>query len=287
MSAVEPLLPEHLLHLRERNQSANSIRERRFTVLRCARWLGHPVADANRDELRAWRRWLLTEGLAPRSQHNAIVHVSQFLAWLVREDHRPDNPAATLARPKKINDRLPRPISEAQLTRALAEAEQPIRVWLTLGAFCGLRCMEIAGLTREDVVDDDVANLHLRVIGKGNKERLVPLPHIVLAELCAAGMPVSGYLFSRMDGKPGPPSAMRVSERINDHLHTLGIRSTAHALRHRFGTKLYAATRDPYLVAEVMGHTSVDTTRLYVQLNPQAAARSIEEISRLADVITT
>lgn len=102
----------------------------------------------------------------------------------------------------------------------------------------------------------------------------MPLPANLLDELAA--FPSGSHLFARMDGQPGPPSAMRVSERINDHLHVLGICGTAHALRHRFGTRLYEALGDPLLVGEVMGHSSTDTTRIYIQIQPRRAAAGIE-----------
>lgn len=57
-------------------------------------------------------------------------------------------------------------------------------------------------------------------------------------------------------------------------------------MRHRFGTKLYEATHDPFLVAQVMGHASTLTTQGYVRIGPHAAALSIEQISRLADTVS-
>jgi integrase len=57
----------------------------------------------------------------------------------------------------------------------MAGAVQPVRAWIALGAFCGLRCTEIATLVREDVIDGVDAPF-LRIVGKGGKERVVPLP---------------------------------------------------------------------------------------------------------------
>lgn len=275
-SEAEPLLSAHLNHLRKLNHSPRTLRERRLTVLRFARWLKHPVALATRDELTAYQD---AQGhLTPASMHNLVVHVTQYLAWLVESELRVDDPGRALVRPRKVHKSLPRPMADASIQRALASAEQPIHAWIALGAFCGLRCMEIAPLMRENIVTGGAP--HLRVIGKGSKERAVPLPAALLDELLS-DFPGHGYLFERMDGRAGPPSAMRVSERINDHLHRLGITDTAHALRHRFGTKLYEATGDPFLVAEVMGHASVDTTKMYVRVLSSRAAGPIETISRL------
>ncbi len=280
----EPLLAEHLDYLRQRNQRPRSIRERRLTIVRVASRLGHPVAAATREDLQAWRAAML-DRLTPAGQHNEIVHVAQFLKWLVLYGHRAEDPSAVLIRPRHVNDRLPRPLGDAAIAHAMACAPQPVRAWIALGAFCGLRCMEIASLAREDVIDGVDAPF-LRVIGKGGKERIVPLPGAVITELADAGMPRRGYLFARMDGGDGPPSAMRVSERINDHLHEVAdVAGTAHQLRHRFGTKLYEATRDPFLVAQVMGHASTETTKGYVAISPHAASLPIEQISRLAQVL--
>lgn len=248
-------------------------------MLRTARWLGHPVADITAVELAAWQRGALAH-LEPASMHNATVHVRQYLRWSAANGHRAEDPSAVLIRPR-LQPRLPAPMGDGDILRAMNAAGQPVRAWIALGAFCGLRCMEIADLAREDVIDG-VEVPFLRIMGKGGKERVVPLPTAVLAELHAVGMPTRGYLFSRMDGRPGAPSAMRVSERINAHLDEHKIPGTAHKLRHRFGTKLYEATRDLMLVATVMGHTSTETTMGYVKISPHAAALPVEEISRLA-----
>src|SRR6266704_3183153 len=275
---VEPLLAGHLNVLRKENQAPRSIRERRLTVLRVARALGHPVAEVTRAELVDWQD--SRAHLTPAAMHNEIVHVGQFLKWLVMEEVRVDDPSVALVRPRHLNRRLPRPMADPDIRYALSMAEQPLHVWIGLGAFCGLRCMEMAGLAREDVLTSP--GPHLRIIGKGDKERAVPLPAHLLAELELPVFPRAGFLFSRLDGKPGPPSATRVSERINGHLHALGIAHTAHTLRHRFGTKLYEETEDPFAVAEAMGHASTDTTRVYVLIQANRSAKAIEAISTLA-----
>lgn len=274
---AEPQLPAHLNDLRKQNLRPATIRERRLTVLRVGRLIGHPVAEATEAELVAWQD--SQSQLSPASMHNAVVHVTGFLKWLSKAKHRLDNPSEVLIRPKHPHRRLPRPMADADITIAIEAAEQPVHAWIGLGAFCGLRCMEMAGLLGENIISE--GSPYLRVIGKGGKERAIPLPAALAAEL-RRDFPRTGYLFTRMDGRAGPPSAMRVSERINDHLHALGIADTAHALRHRFGTKLYEATHDPFLVADVMGHSSTDTTRGYVQLLGDKAAKSIEAISHLA-----
>ncbi len=280
---VEPLLPDHLRDLMKANQRPKSIRERRLTLLRIGRWLGHPVETVTRDELVAWQTWCLertsSKPLTQASMHNAIVHVSCYMKWLNDKQHRADNPVGALIRPRHVHQSMPKPMDDADVRRALSSADQPLHAWVSLGAFCGLRCMEIATLARENIVDG--AKPYLRITGKGGKERTVTLPAALRDELLR-DFPGCGYLFERMDGRAGPPTAMRVSERLNDYLHSVGVAGTAHTLRHRFGTKLYADTGDLLIVAEVMGHASIETTRGYVQLVGDKASAAIERISHLA-----
>lgn len=276
----EPLLPLHLEHLQLRNQRPRSIRERRLAVMRTNRKMGKPVATATKDDLRDWQRGIAH--LTPAGQHNEIVHTIQYLKWCVSTERRADDPTVVIVRPRNVHQSLPRPMSDADVGRAILEAPYPERAWIALGAFCGLRCMEIAKLARNEIRDNQRPPV-LDIEGKGGKRRVIPLPARVLDELQAAGMGNRrGYLWERMDGHPGPPSPVRVSERINAYLHELGINGTAHALRHRFGTMLYRATRDIALVADIMGHASTDTTRMYVKVDPFDAANPVEMISRLA-----
>lgn len=275
----EPLLPLHLEYLLFRNQRPRSIRERRLAILRNHRRMGREVAFATKDDLRKWQSTLAH--LAPTGQHNEIVHTTQYIKWVVKSELRPDDPTTVVVRPRNIHQGLPRPMSDADVGRALLSAPYPERAWIALGAFCGLRCMEIADLHRRNVRDDLVPAV-LEIIGKGGKHRVIALPDRVVEELRAAGMGNSGYLWARMDGAVGPPSAMRVSQRINGHLHAQGINGTAHALRHRYGTMLYRKTKDIALVADLMGHSSTDTTRGYVKIERSFdAAEHVEAISRL------
>jgi site-specific recombinase XerD len=281
---LEPNLPAHLDYLRLRNQRPRSIRERHYAVLRCAVALGHPVAEVTRDELAGWQAIRL-DNLTAAGVHNETVHVREYLRWLVRAGHRAEDPSAVLVRQSHLNDRLPRPMSDADIACAMHRAPQPERAWIALGAFAGLRCMEIAGLAREDVLDAATPPV-LRITGKGGRTRVVPLSAVLLAELEDAGLDYGSpraALFSRMDGAGGPPSAGRVSERIRRVFKQASVNGTAHMLRHRFGTELYRATGDIALVATVMGHKSMDTTRLYTLVSADAAAAPIEAISRLGD----
>lgn len=277
-SEVEPHLAAHLTYLMQRNQRPMSIRERRLVVLRMARRLGHPLAEATREELKAWQLDPSVNAgrqLKIGSVHNGIVHIAQYCNWLVVNEIRIDDPSKALVRPQHIHSPTPKPMREDDVLRALTGAPEPVRTWILLAANCGLRCMEIADLHHDWIVTDPPT---LNIFGKGGKERVVSIAPELIGHLLTGPFERSGHLFVRMDGKPGPPSAARVSERVNDYLHEMGIKKTAHTLRHRFGTKLYQQETDMLLVAEQMGHASIETTRGYVRLMSERAASAVNAI---------
>lgn len=277
---LEPQLDAHLRYLRQLNQRPRSIAERRFAVLRAAKALGHPVLDVDARELTEWQQGLTPK--TPSGRNSEIVHVSQYLKWCVMAGHRAEDPSPVLVRARGHGGGDPNPMPDADIARAMQAADPLLRLWIGLGAFCGLRCCEIATLAREDIVLDGEFPA-LRVHGKGGKTRKVALPANLLAVLTGGDYPERGYLFARLDGKPGPPSAMRVSRRINEHLHGLGIERTAHKTRHRYGSKLYGANHDLLAVADALGHASTNTTRdFYVKTSISAAtAAAVEAISHL------
>lgn len=134
----------------------------------------------------------------------------------------------------------------------------------------GLRCAEIAGLRGEDIVDGS-----MRVLGKGNKERIVPM-HARITEL-ARMWPAQGPLFVGVTGEQYQPH--NVSHFVGRYLKRIGINATAHQLRHRFATELLNTCGDIALVAEVIGHESLENTRIYAQV---AQGRMAAAVARLA-----
>ncbi len=179
------------------------------------------------------------------------------------------NPVKKIVRPR-VHPKGPRPISEKALRRAIDAAVGILKCWLNIEALEGLRCQEVAYLAAEDI-DRDRETL-LVTHGKGDKERMLPLHPEVLAALDATpGLPTHGRLWPQ-----ATPSA--VSQRINRHLHGLGIRDTAHSLRHFFGTRLYITSTDIRLTQALMGHSSPDTTSRYADFDQSKAAAAVSKL---------
>jgi site-specific recombinase XerD len=287
------LLARHEQTMRVRDLSPRTITERRRAVLRLARWLRRhrDVADpvhATRADLVEWQF-----GLAGGQDYRYTErsHVGQYYAWLYAEGYIDSDPAAALPRGRKPKH-LPRPMTEQVLTAALARTDDPrILLALVLAAWCGLRCSEIAGLVREDIVDDDPEAAYVVVRhGKGDKPRTVDIGPGVVAVLHTIGLPAYGPVIVRRDGRRGPVLGKTLSNQVSAYLRdTVGTDSRLHAGRHRYATQLYARSLDMRLVADMLGHASTQTTQIYVDLvehRGREAAKAMDETlpDRLAPV---
>jgi site-specific recombinase XerD len=267
----------HLRHLQVRNLQPTTIRARRYQMLRVARFLKidrRALLDADRTDLEDWQQSMTH--LSPRYRLAATTHVRGFYKWAAVAELINRDPSVTLAR-VKIPQSMPRPIGEDDLEVAINCAPDRLRLMLVLAAYAGMRVLEIANLTRGQVLDQADPPV-LLVRGKGDRERVVPMSPRVLAEFRVHGLPARGLIFPRMDGQSGANSPQRISHLLNDYLHSLGINDTAHSLRHRFGTQCYRVSVDLRMTQAVMGHSSPATTSGYVAWSSAAAVLAVQAL---------
>lgn len=239
------------------------------------------LADVTRQHLRAWLADLSRAGLAPATIRRKLSAARGLFDWCTAVELRGDNPAHNLRGPKRAHA-LPDVLSVAQ---ALALVYAPdVRTWtgkrdralfmLLYGA--GLRVSEAAAL---DLADLDFAGGALRIIGKGDKERRLPLLPRIARNL-------RGWLEVREatpKRKAGPTAAatqaLLISERgtrldkrslfriVVDHGRALEIDLHAHTLRHCFATHLLDAGMDLRDVQELLGHSHLATTQVYTHVS--------------------
>ena len=269
-----PHLPLHLDWLRMRNLSPRYVDMRRFTIRRVARQLGCDPLDATTEQMYDWQR---TRQVSVGTLATEVSHVVEYCGWAVREGIIAVDPSTRLIMPK-LPQRLPRPAVEADLLSAIGGADRDVRLMLVLAAFEGLRACELAALDRADVFDrDDPPSVRLR--GKGDKERLVPLGVMVLDELRRYGLPVYGPVFPRGDGQPGHNRPQRISAIVGEYLREAGLPFTLHMCRHRFATAFYRQTLDIRALQELLGHTSPTTTALYAAYSVERSASAVDALS--------
>lgn len=264
----------HLDWMVQRGLSPAYISARRRILTALAGAFRRPLLAATPRDLARWRAGLTQ---APATVLHMASHAREFYAWAVEAGLIPASPAASLPLPR-IPRGIPRPIAEADIMAALAQAGDRIRPWLVLAGWAGLRAQEIARLRREDIYDRATPPV-LVVSGyaaKGGKERIVPLSLFVLAELERAGLPAHGWVFRRLDGQPGPNQPWVISQLANAHLHGCGFGDTLHSLRHRFATMTYQRTRDLQLVGGLLGHSNLATTAIYADWDRAGALGAVE-----------
>jgi integrase/recombinase XerC len=172
---------------------------------------------------------------------------------------------------------LPRPLSVEDAARAITEAGEHDVEWLgardaallTLLYGAGLRISEALGLKRGDVPLGET----LTVIGKGRKERSVPVLPLVASALAAyagkipfTGAPSSPLFLSRRGRAMSPREAQGLMQRLRGRLG-LPEKATPHALRHSFATHILQGGGDLRSVQELLGHASLSTTQVYTAMD--------------------
>jgi integrase len=223
--------------------------------------------------------------LSPAARAHYIVAIRGLYRFAHQAGYLRRNPME-LVRPPKVRPGAPRSLDADQLRAVLLAAEDDPRMYLmvVLGYFGGLRCGEIASLKVEDYYpprlwfpppesdEEDPVLLpgKIRVMGKGRKERWIPLH----PEAQAA---ISKYLGAR-DARPGQPlianrrfpglplRAKSLSRLVSDFMHGCGVDESGHSLRHSAATALLAAEKGRNLsqVSAFLGHESDRVTRRYV-----------------------
>jgi integrase/recombinase XerD len=240
--------------------------------------LGRPPADASAEEIEAWLADLRARGQAPSSVARRAAAARTFYRHLVALGVRADNPAAEVDLPRR-RQRLPRSLSLGEVERLIEAANgttpRSIRdralVELLYGA--GLRVSEAVGLERGDV---DLESRAVRCIGKGDKERVVPLGGQAVQALrryLSRGRP---YLDRRhrpelflnaQGGALTRAGAFLIVRRLAAKAGLDPERVHPHLLRHSFATHLLEGGADLRSVQEMLGHADLGTTEIYTHVS--------------------
>ena len=247
---------------------------RRVRLTALARW-AHPAGllQVDREQV---EQFLDTRALGPSSRYHYISDLHEFYAWAIDEEIADLDPTAKIARPR-MPRRIPRPVTDDVLEAALGGADVEMQAMIALAGYAGLRCKEIAGLDRRDVLDrNNKPPLIVVTDGKGGHQRVLPLHERARAALNRVGTAKGGPVFRRPDGQGYTPG--EVSKKINRYLESLGLEATAHQFRHWFGTRSHAKGKDLRLVQQLMGHASITTTAGYVGWSNQEASNVIDQM---------
>jgi len=245
-----------------------------FEFLRDALGIDDP-AEANREAVRAYVSTLLRAGMNPRSVQRKLSAIRRFYRFLVSQGVVKKNPALGVPAPKSpsvLPEVIPKKTLDIMLESWHPEDKYGKRDKAIIELFysSGLRESELAGLLVHQV---NLIRRQVRVLGKGGKERLVPVGAKAVAAILqymdvrAAFKPKSSHLFLNRNGEP--LSRMGIWNIINSRFKELsslwGVHP--HALRHSFATHMLDAGCDLRTIQELLGHASLGTTQIYTHVS--------------------
>ena len=288
---------EHLAN--ERQLSSNTVKAYRVDLSQLIEFLDDYLErsdwrwsdpEVDRLALRGFLGWCGRKGLSRRTVARKLAAARAFFRFLHRENHISVNPAGALSAPK-IEKRLPGHLSQADVTDVFNFAESEaakntlsgarMLVILELLYGSGLRLAELHGLDIEHI-DEHIKQL--RVMGKGRKERLVPLTESALRA-------IRRYSIRRAevaDQTIGPVLVNATGKRLSRRSIQANVRRSfekvagarglsAHALRHTFATHMLEAGADLLAVKELLGHTSLSSTQIYTHTTKERLVRVYRE----------
>lgn len=240
-------------------------------------------------DLRAFIAARRNQNTSSRTLARSLAGIRSFIGFLEKEGHARSAPFRAIRSPRQART-LPKPLSPGNALRVVS-ADQALdkEPWiaardaavLALLYGCGLRISEALSLKRRDALLG--ANEILRIVGKGGKERIVPvLPAVIEA--------ISEYL-RLCPYTPGPDAALFLGargERLNPRIvqrtmaklrGALGLPASAtpHALRHSFATHLLASGGDLRTIQELLGHASLSTTQVYTEVDTVRLLEAYDE----------
>ena len=239
--------------------------------------IGKPLPAATTDDLRTYLAELRANGLAATTISRRLSALRSFYSHQVMLGVRTENPAAEIESPRR-RPKLPRTLSPREAERLIEAAagttpralRDAALVELLYGA--GLRVSEAVGLERAGV---DLDERLVRVIGKGNKERIVPVGRSAVEALrpyLSRGRPYLDRRFRAelfLNAKGGPltrAGAFLILRKLADKAGLEPGRVHPHLLRHSFATHLLEGGADLRSVQEMLGHADLATTELYTHV---------------------
>lgn len=279
MTSKEQLLKQYMIYLKvERGLSENTLQSyqrdlRQLTIFLTQRGTDFTLCEAN-DLFLFLLKWK-ANGKSPRSIARCNATLRGFFAFILEEGIRADNPSTYLVTPK-LNQPLPKVLSETTMDKLLTAGGSDLALrdlaMLEVLYSSGLRVSELIGLRVSDV-SLDVG--YVRCLGKGNKERIIPLgePAVRAVEVYVNSLrkrlcskQASNILFLNVHGRPLTRQGMVYILKKWGKSHNLERTISPHMFRHSFATHLLDHGADLRSVQEMLGHADISTTQIYTHL---------------------
>ncbi len=275
----------------QRNMSGNTLDAYQRDLRKLLDYLEHEqkdIRDVTLHDLEHFSAGLHDIGIHPRSQCRILSGIRSFFRFVQLDGYRDDDPTELLESPQ-IGDHLPEVLTTEEVDRL--EASIDLSKWeghrnraiIEVLFSCGLRVSELVNLKLSDLYIDEE---YVRVMGKGSKERLVPISLKAIDEL-------KNWFYDRnlMKIKPGEEDFVFLNRRgahltrtmilimIKSQAKDAGIQKTIspHTLRHSFATALLEGGADLRFIQALLGHEDIGTTEIYTHIDTSTLRQEILE----------
>lgn len=284
--AATRLIEDAVEQFLDRDWSPNTRRSFANDLQRfCAAFPGRTVADVTAADVQDYLDGLTSKrdpsrSVSPATYNRVFGTLRNLFGWLVRQEEIEQNPMTKVDR-RKEGERLPRPMTDKQITAFFKAVQEPRdRALFSLLHGSGLRIAEALSLNIEDVRLGDGT---MRIVGKGDRERVGYLSDGTVKRirryLRERGGPRTGPLFEGREGRLSYSRAYQLFQRYAAGLQDGDKPLTIHQLRHTFGSER-AGKVDTLVLRDLMGHRNVRTTERYAHVNPEATRRAFREFER-------
>ncbi|MGV0845340.1 site-specific tyrosine recombinase XerD [Empedobacter falsenii] len=265
----------------EKRVSANTIEGYLRDIQKLINYSDKQPLDYSQDDLRDFVHDFASSEYSVRSQARVISGLKSFFGYLQLEDFREDNPTSLLETPK-IGMKLPDVLSEKEIDKMIEVIDlskpegQRNRAIIEVLYGCGLRVSELINLKISDLFFDDG---FIRVIGKGNKQRLVPISDYTIKYInlykdsIRIHLPIQAgfedFLFLNRRGKN--LTRVMIFTIVKELSIIAGVKKTIspHTFRHSFATHLLKNGADLRAIQLMLGHESITTTEIYTHVDQE------------------
>ena len=279
-------IPSYLSYLEAyRNLAPKTIHEYRDDLALFVRFLrqrGMALFQPDDITRQVMLEYAQTMTQAPATVWRRLSSVSSFFNYLQEMGKASRNPVRGIPRPRKRKS-VPKALTSIELDALLMVAEYPwYRAAILILCGTGLRVQELCDLRLSDV---DMEIGALCVLGKGDKERIVPLSTDAMAAIhrylpYRRTRPSIDALLVNVRGNPAKPASLRLAlNRLAERAGLNAERIHPHAFRHTFATQLLRKQVDIYTIKELLGHESIETTARYLSVDTGAKRAAVETLT--------
>lgn len=263
-----------------RGSSAATVEAYRSDLARFADWCdsrGIGPLEVTHKDVRRFASARASSGEEPTTVARRLSAIRGLYSFLLRSEQANENPADLVTAPKRSSD-LPKLLTRTQIAELLDRipAETPLeirdRALFEIVYACGLRCSEVVSLDLKAV---EFEGERIRIMGKGSKERMIPMgehAQRALRRYLDRGRPALDHrsppaLFLTKSGKRLSPSDVTRRLRVWIRNAAIGASVSPHSLRHSFATHLLEGGADLRTIQELLGHESISTTQVYTRVD--------------------